>query len=74
MKPTSMNGNGTGALQVSGAAAAVRCETGEEVGRALAAERLAEATPEAAAECGAIDEDCIDFEDALAAAGADGEG
>lgn len=76
MKPTSMNGNGTGGLQVSGGAApeAVRCETGEEVGRALAAERLAEATPEAAAECGAIDEDCIDFEDALAAAGADEEG
>lgn len=73
MKPMGMNGNGTGGLQVSGAAA-VRCETGEEVGRALAAERLAEATPEAAAECGAIDEDCIDFEDALAAAGADGEG
>lgn len=76
MKPTSMKGNGTESSQVSGGAApaAVRCETGEEVGRALAAGRLAEATPEAAAECGAIDEDCIDYEDAWAAADADGEG
>lgn len=71
-----VNGNG---IQVrdGGPRAAlprVRCETGEEVGLALAADRLAEATPAAAAACGAIDEDCIDFEDALAAAGEDGEG
>ena len=76
MKPTSMKGNGTESSQVSGAAApaAVRCETGEDVGRALAADRLAEATRGAAADCGAIDEDCIDFEDALDAADADGGG
>lgn len=71
-----VNGNG---IQVRGGGAGaalprIRCETGEQVGRALAADRLAEATREAAAECGAVDEDCIDFEDALAAAGQDGEG
>lgn len=71
-----VNGNG---IQVRDGGPRVRtprvpCETGAEVGRALAADRLAEATPAAAAECGAIDEDCIDFEDALAAAGEDGEG
>ena len=67
-----VNGHGN---QGSGGSAppGVLCETGAEVGRALAADRLSEATPAAAAECGAIDEDCIDFEDALAAAGADGE-
>lgn len=70
-----VNGNGI-QVRSGGAGSALpraRCETGEEVGRALAADRLVEATPGAAAECGAIDEDCIDFEDALAAAGEDGE-
>lgn len=67
-----VNGHGN---QVSsgGAPAGELARSGAEVGRALAADRLAEATREAAAECGAIDEDCIDFEDALAAAGDDGE-